>query len=165
MSLSKWKLKINFTKFQVIKVTQCWDGFLSVEDNHWFFEIPPFHYVVFKKLASRKTDQYWRTNRYDNTSMLKQIKLMWRKAFQIKTDGSVGPQPSSLLSQSKPHCLLLIVFKDVQSSRQKKNGLKINKLETIVQALANLRYKLWHLTFLILNFESQEIPLYWHILE
>lgn len=100
--------------------------------------------------------------------MLKQIKLMWRKAFQIKTDGSVGPQPSSLLSQSEPHCLLLIVFKDVQSREQKKkkkNGLTINKLETIVQALANLRYKLWHLTFLILNFESQEIPLYWHILE
>lgn len=85
-----------------------------------FFEIPPFRYIVSKKLASRKTDQYWKTNWCDNTSMLKQIKLMWRKAFQIKTDGSVGPQPSSLLSQSEPHCLLLIVFKDVQSREQKK---------------------------------------------
>lgn len=77
----------------------------------------------------------------------------------------VGPRPSSFLSQSEPHCPLLIVFKDVQLAGKKKKGLKINKLETIVQALANLRYKLWHLTFLILNFESQEIPLYWHILE
>lgn len=46
----------------------------------------------------------------------------------------LGPRPSFLSSQSEPHCLLLTVFKDVQSSRQE-NDLKINKLGPAVEAL------------------------------
>lgn len=77
----------------------------------------------------------------------------------------LSPVPCYLRVSLIVCCLLFLKMYNLAGKKKKKNGLKINKLETIVQALANLRYKLWHLTFLILNFESQEIPLHWHILE
>lgn len=76
----------------------------------------------------------------------------------------LSPVPCYLRVSLIVCCLLFLKMYNL-AGKKKKNGLKINKLETIVQALANLRYKLWHLTFLILTFESQEIPLHWHILE
>lgn len=136
------------------KITHCWDEIKTIQIFGNVY-ISPSCYIVFKKLASRKT-----------TNSLKKQPVMWQKqqhskANQANVKGSISNKNRRYLcpliwewgSLSAAYCFQR---RTIQPTR-KWLGY-INKPGPVPQALVNLRYKRWYFIFGILNFESQKIP-------